>query len=312
MIISASYKTDIPAFYGRWFVNRLRAGYCLMRNPMNRKVIRVAMTAGEVEGIVFWTKNFRPFMKHVDAVVETGIPFIVQYTINGYPRSLESHVVDWQKSVDTARSLADRFGPRCIVWRYDTIIFSDETPLAFHRDNFRRIADALVGVTDEVVISFMQLYAKTARNMDRMSQERGNAWTDQPLAVKSELAEELFGLAHERGMVLTVCSQPEIATIQPASRCIDAERLAEVGGKTFAAKTHGNRPGCMCAASRDIGDYDTCPHGCVYCYAVRSQHLAVERFKAHDPDSEFLFSDTSDATLPARPLEPQLRLFEDN
>lgn len=89
MIISASYKTDIPAFYGQWFVNRLRAGYCMMRNPMNRKPIRVSLTPQDAAGIVLWTKNFRPFMKYVDAVADAGLPFTVQYTINGYPTSLE-------------------------------------------------------------------------------------------------------------------------------------------------------------------------------------------------------------------------------
>lgn len=310
MIISASYKTDIPAFYGQWFVNRLRAGYCLMRNPMNRKVIRVPMTRDEVEGIVFWTKNFRPFMKFVPEVETSRIPFIVQYTINGYPKSLENHVVDWRRSVETATELADRFGSRCVVWRYDTIIMTRQTPPEFHVENFINIADALQGVTDEVVISFMQLYRKTARNMDKMAAENDNPWWDPPLEEKRALAEQLFLLAQERGMTLTVCSQPEIKTIEPASRCIDAKRLSDVGGRPISVKAHGNRPGCECAASRDIGDYDTCPHGCVYCYAVRSQDLAVKRFRQHDPESEFLFTDASDPVTPERSSNPQLRLFK--
>ncbi len=309
MIISASYKTDIPAFYGQWFVNRLAAGYCLMRNPMNRKVIRVPMTRNEVEGIVFWTKNFRPFMKHVHVVEASGIPFIVQYTINGYPKSLENHVVDWRKSVETAKDLAARFGPRCVAWRYDTVIFSRETPPTFHIENFSRIADALQGVTDEVVISFMQLYRKTARNMDKMAVDHANSWWDPSLEEKRVLASQLFQLARDRDITLTICSQPEIVTIQPSSRCIDSGRLEAVGGRLISAKTLGNRPGCECAASRDIGDYDTCPHGCVYCYAVRSQELAVKRFRMHDPESEFLFTDSSDPVTVERQYEPQLRLF---
>lgn len=309
MIISASYKTDIPAFYGQWFVNRLAAGYCLMRNPMNRKVIRVPMTPDQVDGIVFWTKNFRPFMKHVPAVVASGIPFIVQYTINGYPKSLENHVVDWRKSVESVREMANRFGPRCVIWRYDTIIYSSETPREFHLDNFARIADSLQGTTDEVVISFMQLYRKTERNLSKMASDQGNCWWDPPVEEKRALAAELFELAKARNITLTICSQPEIATVQPSSRCIDSQRLAEVGGRRFNAKTVGNRPGCECAASRDIGDYDTCPHGCVYCYAVRSHDLAVRRFRSHDPDSEFLFSDPGDPTKPVVPSSGQLRLL---
>lgn len=310
MIISASYKTDIPAFYGQWFVNRLAAGYCLMRNPMNRKVIRVPMTRSEVEAIVFWTKNFRPFMKHVPSVETSGIPFVVQYTINGYPNSLENHVVDWRKSVETVQELADKFGPKCVVWRYDTIILSRETTSDFHIENFSRIAAALQGATDEAVISFMQLYRKTARNMEKMTVEHDNPWWDPSPQEKRELAAQLYEVARNRDIKLTICSQPEIATVQPASRCIDPERLAAVGGRSISAKTLGNRPGCECAASRDIGDYDTCPHGCVYCYAVRSQELAVKRFRMHDQESEFLFTDPSDPVAAERQIDPQLRLFD--
>lgn len=305
MIISASYKTDIPAFYGQWFVNRLRAGYCMMRNPMNRKPIRVSLTRPEASGIVFWTKNFRPFMKHVDAVVEMGFPFTVQYTINGYSPSLEHNVVEWERSVETARALSERFGPRCVVWRYDTVIFSQETPFEFHLENFTHIADALQGTVDEVVISFMQLYRKTTRNMDAMAREYGNPWTDPPIEVKRDLGMRLSDLANPRGILVTICSQPEIATVQPPSRCIDARRLADVAGYPVAAKTAGNRPGCECAASRDIGDYDTCPHGCVYCYAVRSNELAIRRFREHNPESDYLFDDPAALSERATSLLPE-------
>lgn len=291
MIVSASYKTDIPAFYGEWFVNRMRAGFCLMRNPLNRKVIRVPLGPEQLNGIVFWTKNFRPFMKHLPALEPYRVPFVVQYTINGYPRSLENHVVDWRRSVETATELSSRFGQRCVVWRYDTIILSDETPIDFHLDNFQQIATGLAGVVDEVVISFLQLYKKTERNMNEMSSQSGNRWREPSIEEKRRLAEQLSTIARGKGIRLTICSQPELVTVQEPSRCIDSERLAELSGKAFSAKTQGNRPGCECSASRDIGEYDTCPHGCVYCYAVRSSELAIRRFRKHDPNGEFLFSD---------------------
>jgi hypothetical protein len=307
MIISASYKTDIPAFYGQWFVNRLRAGHCMMRNPLNRKPIRVSLARQDVDGIVFWTKNFRPFMKHVDDVAALQIPFTVQYTINGYPQSLEHNVVEWQRSVETSHALARQFGPRCLVWRYDTIIFSEQTPRDFHIENFASIADALRGATDEVVISFMQLYRKTSRNMDAMAAESGNRWHDPPVEEKRNLALRLHEMAKERGMTLTICTQPDIVTVQPPSKCIDATRLSDVAGTPVVAQTAGNRPGCECAKSRDIGDYDTCPHGCVYCYAVRSNDLAIRRFRSHNPDSEFLFDDLSIAALQE---DNQLRIIQ--
>jgi hypothetical protein len=137
----------------------------------------------------------------------------------------------------------------------------------------------------------MQLYRKTSRNMDEMARSSGNAWTDPPVDTKRDLAARLFHIANQHNILLTICSQPEIVTCQPASRCIDAGRLSDVAGQAIAARMLGNRPGCECAANRDIGDYDTCPHGCVYCYAVRSNELAINRFRDHSPESEYLFDD---------------------
>lgn len=307
MIISASYKTDIPAFYGAWLVNRLRSGYCMMRNPMNRRPIRVELSKPHAEGIVFWTKNFRPFMKHVDAVAEMDFPFTVQYTINGYSPNLEHNVVNWEHSVETSHALASRFGPRCVVWRYDTIIFSAETPVDHHLFNFERIAKSLRGATDECVISFMQVYRKTKSNMDKMAERANNPWWDPPISQKKELAKTLHEMAASYGIKLTICSQPDLITVQEPSRCIDAQRLSDVAGRPLFAKTKGNRPGCECAASRDIGDYDTCPHGCVYCYAVRSNELAIRRFREHNPESEYLFDDHQEAVEDTR-LQQSLEL----
>ncbi len=308
MIISASYKTDIPAFYGEWFVNRLEAGFCMMRNPMNRKPIRVSLERADVEGIVFWTKNFRPFMKHLDGVDARRIPFYVSYTINGYPRSLENHVVDWKKSVETVAELNARYGIRSVSWRYDPVVLTAETPLDFHRETFCRIADALSGKVDEVVISFMQLYRKTELNMKQMAEAFGNPWQDPAPSKKREFAAELHELAGDRGIELRICTQPELVTVQKGARCIDSSRLSDLAGRPLSVKTMGNRPGCECAMSRDIGDYDTCPHGCVYCYAVRSKEKAIERFKSHNPLSPYLFDDPDqpDDIDPRSSIQPKL------
>lgn len=291
MIISASYKTDIPTFYGDWFMNRLRAGYCKMVNPYNRQAHRVNLSRNEVDGIVFWTKNIGPFLKHLSEVKAKGYPFIVQHTINGYPRSLEFSVIDAERTVAHMKQLRNTFGPKVAVWRYDTIVFSSVTPIEFHRHNFATLAKALAGSTDEVVISFAQLYEKTKRNMDWAAKEFGFAWEDPPVEVKYAFATELAGIAHSYGMQLAMCSQKEfLAPGVVEAHCVDAQRLSEVAGRPIKAKLQGNRPDCGCFFARDIGEYDTCPHGCVYCYAVRNRPLAQQRFREHDPHHEFLFA----------------------
>ncbi|MBL8157827.1 MAG: DUF1848 family protein, partial [Anaerolineae bacterium] len=117
MIVSASYRTDIPTFYGEWFVNRLRAGYCRTVNPYSRALHTVSLRRKDVDGFVFWTKNAGPFLRFLPEIRERGFPFVFQYTINGYPRELETSVVDAARSVEHASSIRAAYGGRVVVWR---------------------------------------------------------------------------------------------------------------------------------------------------------------------------------------------------
>jgi hypothetical protein len=299
MIISASYKTDIPAFYGQWFINRLNAGYCSMVNPYNRKVIRVSLTRQDADGFVFWTKNISPFLKHLPQVKNLGYPFVVQHTINGYPRELEFSVVDADRSVENLHRVARDYGQDVPVWRYDTIVFTSLTPFDFHVDNFEQLARKLRGATTEVVISFAHFYRKTLRNMTRAAGEFDFSWDDSPAEKKRELAAALVRIANDNGMVLSVCSQRDYLVDGAAdARCVDARRLEKIAGNSFSSPIRGNRKQCGCFQSRDIGEYDTCPHGCVYCYAVQNRELAQRRFKLHDAEGEFLFAPQFPTTAP--------------
>jgi hypothetical protein len=294
MIISASYKTDIPTYYGSWFMNRLRQGHCKMVNPYNRQPIRVSLRREDVDGFVFWTKNIAPFVKHLPEIRGRGFPFVIQHTINAYPRTLEFSVIDADRSIEHLRCVAEDFGPRVCVWRYDTIVTTSITPLEWHRQNFERLAVKLKGVVDEVVISFAHFYRKTLRNMNWASGEFGFDWRDPSLGEKRRLVTDLVFIARSHDMRLTVCSQRDFLVPGAAdARCVDAERLEAIAGRYLRAKVKGNRKECGCFESRDIGEYDTCPTGCVYCYAVQNRELAQRRFKEHDPDSEFLFPPTS-------------------
>jgi len=297
MIISASYKTDIPAFYGEWFINRLDAGYCKMVNPYNKhQVSRISLRREDVDGFVFWTKNLGPFIKRLETVNQFGRPFTVLYTITAYHRALESYVVDSERSIQHMKTLAETYGPRVAVWRYDPILITSLTPIEFHLKNFDRLARDLEGTTDEVVISFAQLYKKTLRHLDKAAHEFGFDWEDPSDEIKLSLVAELAKIAKNHGMQMTICSQRQyLAPGVKAARCVDARRLSDIGKRPIRAKLKGNRPDCKCYASTDIGEYDTCPHGCVYCYAVRNRNIALKRYKEHDPESEFLFSSSEDA-----------------
>lgn len=294
MIVSASYRTDIPAFYGDWFLNRFRAGSAKVVNPYGRQVSTVPLRAG-VDGYVFWTRNAIPFRPALAEVRQAGLPFVVQYTVTGYPRALEASVIEAGRAVADIRALAAEFGPRAVVWRYDPVLFTERTPPEFHRATFARLAEALAGAVDECVLSFAALYKKTARNMDVAARAHGFAWGDASDDAKRALAAELAEVAAARGMRLSLCSQAAyLAPGTSLAACVDARRLEDVAAgwgcpRTLAVRIKGNRPDCRCFESRDIGAYDTCPHGCAYCYAVNSRALAKRRHAAHDPKGEFLF-----------------------
>ncbi|MBI5666410.1 MAG: DUF1848 domain-containing protein [Chloroflexi bacterium] len=289
MIISASYRTDIPAFYGDWFMNRLDAGYCLVENPYNGQLYRVSLRREDVSAFTFWTKNLGPFMNMLAEVHRRGYPFLVGYTITGYPRELESSVVETRRAVEHMKWLAADYGPRVPVWRYDPVLFTSLTTFDFHRENFERLCAALEGVTDEVVISFTQIYQKTRRNTDWAARRFGFTWENPPDEIKAALAAELAQMAAARGVQLTICGQPEFAVPgTQEARCIDAGRLSDIAGYSITAGSKSHRAVCGCHASRDIGAYDTCPHGCVYCYAVQRPAKAKQHYRQHNPFGEFL------------------------
>jgi hypothetical protein len=248
----------------------------------------VSLRPGEVDGFVFWTRNLRPLLPYIDRVRAVA-PFAVQFTVTAYPRSLEASVIAAEDAIDQLRELRRRFGARAAVWRYDPIVMTSQLDAGAHASGFAALAKALAGTVDEVVLSFANPYRKTSRNLDRAARRHGFSWFDPPADEKRAMLTRLAAIAGEYGIAATLCTQPEL--IVPGvgeARCIDAQRLSDVAQAPVTAKESGNRPGCRCALSRDIGAYDTCPHGCVYCYAVADRDRALARYKAHDPEAESL------------------------
>ncbi len=284
-IISASYKTDIPAFYGDWFEDRLAEGFAEVRNPFNNAMSRVSLKREDVDGFVFWTRNIEPFRKRLDTLIAGEFLFYIQYTVTGYPRLFETSVPATKASVFQIKSLAQRYGKRCVVWRYDPILISSITPAPFHLRNFKKISDALCGSVDEVVVSFTQFYQKTKRNLKILSENEDVLFDNPEETEKLALLEQLRIIAAANDQYLSLCTQPELVQgdLRGAS-CISAERL----GLRHSMKVQGNRKGCLCVASRDIGGYETCPHGCLYCYAVTNRETAKANFKTHQYQSSGL------------------------
>lgn len=309
MIISASYKTDIPAFFAEWFRNRLRAGFCRVANPRDpRQQSVVSLRPGEVDGFVFWTKDARRFLPVLDEVRDREFPFILHHTVTGYSDPLEPGIPDAKDAIRCLQEIATKFPKGTVVWRYDPIVFSSRTPEGFHTENFTTLARSLSDVTEEVVVSVVQLYQKTRRNLDAAARAQGFTWLDPSSEIKRRLLGDLLQIADGFGMRMSVCAQPDL--IVPGAheaRCIDATRLMALSGKKFAACPGGPRPSCGCYRARDIGAFDTCLHGCVYCYATQRPEIARTRFPLHDPAGEFLLppSESGDTSV----TTPQQELF---
>jgi hypothetical protein len=288
MIVSASYRTDVPAFYTPWLLSRLAAGFCRVASPYGGAPYEVSLRPGAVTGFVFWTRNARPLLPHLERIRALA-PFILQFTVTGYPRALEPQVIDTAAALAQLGAIARRWGHRAAVWRYDPILVSSITPPDWHERNFAALARTLAESVDEVVVSFAQPYRKTRRNLDAAGRRAGFTWRDPDEAEKRDLLRRLAALAGEHGLRLSLCSQPQLLVPGAGeARCVDGERLAELAGAPLAFREKGNRPGCRCAESRDIGAYDSCAQGCAYCYAVAHPGAARARLKRHNPESERL------------------------
>lgn len=217
---------------------------------------------------------------------------------------MERSVASWESVGDYCRRLVSEYGPRTVAWRYDPIVITDSMTTDWHIENFARLADAFVGISDEVATSFVEPYRKVRLNLDRLCVEIGVPWRDPDLEQKRCLVRRLSELAGERGMLLRVCSQPLVADGLPEGRCIDPVRLRDVGASLHSPRLAPTRTGCNCIQSIDIGEYDTCPQGCAYCYANRDQESAVRNLRRHDPQANELAEGA--ASAPQSTAQPSL------
>jgi hypothetical protein len=280
-IISASRRTDIPAFYMPWFMNRLDAGTANYPNPITGKPCSVSLHPDDVHSIVFWSKHYGPFLPHIDTIQTRGYRFYCHYTITGAPRLLEPHVPQWQYNVDIFRRLTQRAS---VQWRFDPMVFTPDLDAAYYLARFREIAAALEGSTTRCYFSFATFYGKVQRRMHDL------AYMEPSLAEKQEFLAQMAESAAQHGITLYSCCADELVDERiHKAHCIDGDLLAELfPDRPLAAKNQPSRAMCGCVASRDIGVYDTCPFGCIYCYANQTQELALTHHHAHDPACESL------------------------
>lgn len=285
MILSVSRRTDIPNYYSEWFFNRLKDGFLYVRNPMNfHQISEIKISPDVVDCIVFWTKNPLPMMERLDELEAYNYYF--QFTLTGYGNDVERNLPNKKTSViPIFQELSNRIGKEKVVWRYDPIFFSNRYNAKYHLKAFRSIAEALSGYTEKCVISFLDIYPKNKKNMDDLL---SYDLSDSELR---EFAKELSNIAKENHIKIGSCAEKvdldEYGIIH--NSCIDKELIEKIiGCKLKINKDKNQRIECGCVESVEVGTYNTCKNGCVYCYANYSAKSVESNFQKYDPLSPLL------------------------
>jgi len=285
LILSVSRRTDIPAFYTDWFINRIKAGFVHVRNPMNyHQVSKVSLAPDVIDCMVFWTKNPTPILDKLKLI--SNYNYYFQVTINAYDKEIERNVPETNIIINTFQNLSMKIGKQKTIWRYDPIFYSSDIDLSYHLRNFGEIASQLTGFTNRCIISFADVYRKTERNMRYI----------QPLSeyMMLEMGARLSAIAKSFDMEIMACS--ESIDLSPVgienAKCIDDFLIsAIIGQKIYVGKDKNQRSECGCVTSVDIGAYNTCKHGCLYCYANYSDTSVKNNTLKHNPHSPFLIGD---------------------
>ncbi len=301
MIISASRRTDIPAFYSEWFINRLRAGWCFVPNPRNYQQLSfLSLIPEKVAAIVFWSKNPTPLMKYLDEIDQRGYRYYFQLTLNDYPVELEPALPPINVRIETIKKLSERLGSLRVIWRYDPIIISNQTPITYHIEKFSQLSESLKGYTSRVMVSFVDYYQKTDSRLEKLHKvgfefEKEFEYT----AEVSILMRKLGEIARQNGIEIFTCAEEfnfSNCRVMPGC-CIDPTLIQKIWSvKVDARKDPSQRPKCLCSVSKDIGINDTCLHGCTYCYATRKNITAKRRNSEHDLSSPVLWGRTRTLT----------------
>ena len=282
MILQTGFRTDIPAFYSRWFANRLRAGYVMVRNPYNpQAVTRYTIDPDVVDLIGFCTKNPAPMLPYMDLLRPYGQYWFV--TITPYGPEIEPHVPPKENVLQDFITLSKIVGANSIGWRYDPIFLSDTYPLERHLAEFEQMAAQLAGYTHTCVISFIDLYEKVRRNFPQAKSV--------PRAERETLGKAFVEIGEKYGMTIRPCAEgSELAQYGADCRgCMTAETFeTALGCRLHLPPQKTARKECACYLTADIGAYNTCGHLCRYCYANYSQSIVAQNMRQHDPDSPFL------------------------
>jgi len=287
MIVSASRRTDIPAFYSEWMVNRIKERYAYVRNPMNiRQVSKVNIAPDVVDCIVFWTKNPQPIIEklhHFD-----NYAYYFQFTLNPYETDIELNLPPKRELIGYFKKLSNLIGSQRIVWRYDPVLLTSKYTIAYHIDEFMRFAHELKGYAEKVTFSYIDFYKKIITKI------KLNGISEITTEEKDIIAKNFSKIASENNFIIDTCAE-DIDLSQyniHNARCIDDNLIAKItGSNLIVQKDKSQRLECGCVGCIDIGEYNSCLNSCIYCYANCSYNIIINNFHKHNPLSPLLIGE---------------------
>lgn len=311
LVISASRATDIPAFHSKWFMNRVKAGYCIWKNPFNATNEQY-VSFEKCKVFVFWSKNPKPLIPWLSELDDRGYQYYFQFTLNDYVKEkLEPGVPDLEKRIETFQKLSERIGKHRVIWRFDPIMIGNIITVENMLERIQRLAKHIAPYTEKIVFSFLDMHRKTEKNLKaidprlrapapdeerRLARElvKINNALSPPLTMatcgeKSNFAD--LGISHNKcvdpALLLKLCPHdPEIISIYSISS--RQGNLISQPQPDESLKDKGQRELCGCAPGKDIGAYDTCMHLCAYCFANYSKEKVIKKMNELDPAREWL------------------------
>lgn len=300
MIISVSRRTDIPAFYSEWFFNRLKEGFTYVQNPMKPKQIsKITLSPETVDCFVFWTKNAKPMLNRLDELKDYNYYF--QFTITSYNNDVEKGIHNKSEIIRTFKELSEKIGKERVILRYDPIFLSEHYTIDYHVRAFNKLCSKLDGYTSRCVISFIDFYKKTERNTKSLN------IVNMSIEDINQIADKFSKIAKDHNIKIETCSESYDLTAYGVEKgkCIDDRVISKIiGYEVNVKKDETQRDICGCVKSIDIGQYNTCKHHCLYCYANFNDKQVEENYKIHDKNYPLLVGKVrEDAKITVRTMK---------
>jgi hypothetical protein len=289
MIINTGCRTDIPAYFSEWFYNRIKEGYVLTRNPYyEEQVVKYRVTPDVVDCLSFCTKNPAPMLDRLNEIDAFKQFWFV--TITPYGKEIEPNVLDKEKVMESFKQLSMKVGLNAIGWRYDPIFITDKYSVKYHINSFEKMVERLSGYTNNCVISFIDLYAKTKRNFSEVKEVSKTE--------RITLGKAFVCIGQKYGITIRTCHEGEDLKEYgvDVTGCMTQPIIERAIGCSLDVPRNKKSPrdACNCLLGNDIGVYNTCGHGCVYCYANYNQETVRQNIRQHNPTSPFLIGNVKE------------------